>query len=58
MTNSQTHDTRYPSKITQQEQDKEDDKGSTDVRDICQVTDVTEEYLETTEGEEVELLDD
>ena len=37
-------------------QDKEDDEGVADEREIWQVTDVTEEELGTTEGEEVDLL--
>jgi hypothetical protein len=39
-----------------EEQDKEDDEDDADERNIWQVTDVTEEDLETTEGKEVDLL--
>ena len=37
-------------------QEKEDDEGTTDEGEIWQVKDMTEEDLETTEGEEVHLL--
>ena len=40
-----------------EEEDKEDDEDTTDEREIWQVTDVTEEDLETTEGESVDLYD-
>ena len=35
----------------------EDDEGTADEREIWQVTDVTEEDFETTEGETVDLYD-
>ena len=38
------------------EVDKEDDEGTEDDTEIWQITHVTEEELETTEGEEVDLL--
>jgi len=38
-----------------EEEDKEDDEGAADERGIWQVTDVTEDDLETTEGETVDL---
>ena len=38
-------------------QDKQGDEGTADTREICQVTDVTEEDFETTEGEAVDLYD-
>ena len=36
---------------------QEDDEGAADEREIWQVTDVTEEDFETTEGETVDLYD-
>ena len=36
---------------------QEDDEGTADEREICQVTDVTEEDFETTDGESVDLYD-
>jgi hypothetical protein len=36
---------------------QEDDEGTADEREIWQVTDVTEEDFETTEGESVDLYD-
>ena len=36
------------------QEDKEDDEVAVDEREICEVTDVTEEHLETTEGEDVD----
>ena len=36
---------------------QEDDEGTTDEREIWQVTDVTEEDFETTEGESVDLYE-
>jgi hypothetical protein len=41
-----------------EEEDKEDDEGTADERDIWQVTNVTEEDVETTEGESVDFLVD
>jgi hypothetical protein len=40
-----------------EEEDKEDDENTPDDREICEVTDVTEEDFETTEGEVVDLYD-
>ena len=52
--------TRRRSVITQDdttdEEDLEDDEGFQDERDIWEVTHVTEQELETTEGEGVDLL--
>ena len=39
-----------------EEEDKEDDEVTVDDREICKVTDVTEEDFETTEGENVDFL--
>jgi hypothetical protein len=39
-----------------EEEDIEDDEGVQDEREICQTTHVSEEELETTEGEGVDLL--
>ena len=40
-----------------EEEDKEDDEGVVDERKIWEVTDVTEEDFEMTEGETVDLYD-
>jgi hypothetical protein len=39
------------------QEDQEDDEGAADEREVCQVTDVTEEDIEMTEGETVDLYD-
>jgi len=39
------------------QEDQEDDEGVSDDRKVWQVTDVTEEDFETTEGETVDLYD-
>ncbi len=39
-----------------EEQEQEDDEVTADEREIWQVTDVTEEQLDTTEGEEVDAV--
>ena len=39
------------------QEEQEDHEGTVDEREICQVTDVTEEDFETTEGESVDLYD-
>jgi hypothetical protein len=40
-----------------EEQDKEDDEGASDERDIWEVTHVSEEDFETTEGESEDLYE-
>ena len=39
------------------QEEQEDHEGASDEREICRVTDVTEEDFETTEGEVVDLHD-